>query len=65
MNLPADLSEGWWRVVWADGETTIQRMIERNGEIWFNRPTKRPVAMALHYITAMERVAPPSWEKTE
>lgn len=71
MNLPADLREGWYWCQWADGPPHEIVYIRKNriaGE-WrvqrINEEKSRPVEQMLPCWTALEPVAPPSWERGE
>lgn len=61
MDLPADLSEGWWWIRWADGMTTAERIV--HFKAWLLASSGHPLDTAAHSITAMERVAGPRWER--
>lgn len=64
MQLPADLSEGWWWVRWANAPdaTVIKLRYSTIFECWMivDSPGQRLDRM-LASMTALEPVAPPSW----
>lgn len=63
MQLPADLSEGWWWVRWTDGRTSVERIFySRILRRWMMAAPDKPLDEAAGWMSAMERVAPPSWE---
>lgn len=61
MNLPKDITEGWW---WCHGKDGFSAVIHVRHEIlgWAISYVNEPLSSVLPDITAMERVAPPSWE---
>lgn len=72
MNLPDDLSEGWWWVRMGEGsrkpgETLMVWAYRTPGGPWMLQPedltAMYEAAELAPYITAMERVAAPSWER--
>lgn len=75
MNLPADLREGWYWVRWErdsqwEGDLGIEVVYLRrnrvNGEWRVERigeEKSRALEMMLRHWTALEPVAPPSWER--
>lgn len=62
MQPPADLSEGWWWVRWKVGRTSIERVYRDRGRWMVGLLVETELEREAFIITAMERVAPPSWE---
>lgn len=66
MDLPSDLSEGWWWAKWEWGK--VQPVyVSASGGRWMVRSGDSHASLDVirHRWTAMERVAPPSWAKGE
>jgi hypothetical protein len=66
MQLPADLREGWYWVRWAGGETQAVEVEQWHG--WWQAyvpGNDYPLRLMPEHITALEPVAPPSWEKPD
>jgi hypothetical protein len=71
MQLPADLREGWWHIRWVDDDLnpdTVYLEPTHDGDYLLARvgsDTGSRLSRNLPSISAMERVAPPSWEKPD
>jgi hypothetical protein len=64
MDLPSDLSEGWWWVRWTDGDEEPCAVEAHHGEwIAWAPGNDYPLRITPETVTALERVAPPSWER--
>lgn len=67
MQLPADICEGWW---WVGGahlgssrSVALYLYRGKDGEWWLSDPADCRLSELAPELTAMERVAPPSWER--
>lgn len=66
MTLPPDLSEGWYWVRWKTGKSSIERIRADARGVWhIGGLVDGPLNRELYLMTAVERVAPPSWARGE
>lgn len=66
MILPADICEGWWWVRWADGDDEVVKVVKIDtADRWqyWAPGYDRAIELGGWSITALERVALPSWER--